>query len=388
MAWDNVRKENIPFGNNRTVAKMRTQWLRRRGHVEERDANLHNMDEEDDDRNVMSHSLFESFKRTPASSSSSIDEDDEETGKDCWLKFVIFDILYLRGPDAMQLLKESSSPLDPGFEPTHFGQGSIINLDGYTRKFILYHLIEPQKNEVELVESVVVRPDGRFLPAKEYFTFTNCEYTQIPAVLDSISCMKNNVVSNLKEIDEKRRGNRTDEEIEQARAYALEKIYVAVVERQMQEGLIFKDLAAPYIFGDQSRLTKFWLKLKPDYTAAGHASDIDVAVLGALYATGLGRSGLLSHFIVGCVDGKSEGETKFLTMGKISGGGTKRQNLERLLEITGFRAATATSGVDYGKWFKMDRSVPDFISTRSFQRSMIGDNNGWTFSRDKYPDCE
>jgi ATP-dependent DNA ligase len=41
IAWDNIDKENILFGKNKTVAKMRRKWCSLNGLIDECDLNLH-----------------------------------------------------------------------------------------------------------------------------------------------------------------------------------------------------------------------------------------------------------------------------------------------------------------------------------------------------------
>lgn len=378
IAWDDARKEVIPFGANRSVAKVRREWCQRHGKFDEKDLNLHG---DGDDVNVMSIAMSNAFDaKSPVELNL---EDGVEPGSVCWLKFVVFDILYVRGPGCTDLKSKCKFSMDIPLA------GSIINLDGYHRKTILHTLIEPQENEVELVDALVVRSDGTSVSAAEYFSPVQPkEFGHEAAHLDSIYFALEGTIPNLESIDEKRRARRTDENIDQERAYSVEQFYSEVVERQYQEGLVFKDLATPYMMGDQSRTAGYWFKLKADYEKLGHASDIDVVVLGAFYASGMKNSGLLNHFLLGCVDPEAPG--KFMTLCKVSGGGTARKNLDRVFESTGFKGGSETRSVRYGKWFKAanhGRSLPDFISQRSYQRSMGGDDQGWKFDRStKYPD--
>ena len=68
--------------------------------------------------------------------------------------------------------------------------------------------------------------------------------------------------------------------------------------------------------------------------------------------------------------------------------GTSRDNLERLLEHTGYKRPTESNPVDYGKWFSCDgKNVPCFLSLTSYQRNIeIGDDKGWTIAAKIYPD--
>eukprot|EP00978_Attheya_sp_CCMP212_P029441 scaffold104590_cov61-Attheya_sp.AAC.1 len=378
ISWDDARKEAIPFGVNRTIAKARGEWLRRHGKLEDVDLNLH---DEDEDVNVMSTAMFRGFDK-PYERDKNDNED--EPGSDCWLKLVIFDILYVGGPDADKLLSSSKHPFENKISP-----GSILNLDCFQRKKILYHLIEPQENMIEIVEAMVIRSDASRVNAVDYFSQTrNAEHGYDAITLDSTQCALNGAIPNLEEVDDKRRAGRTDAQIDQDRAQGLELFYAEIVDRQCQEGLIFKDLSTPYILGDTSRGLQYWLKLKADYEKLGHASDIDAIVLGAFYATGLSLSGQINHFLMGCLDPESPGT--YMTLCKISGGGIARKLLDKALKLTGFKTNSETQAVEYGKWFKEvdhGKSLPHFVSERSYQRSTSGDDDGWKFDRaSKYPD--
>jgi hypothetical protein len=308
ISWDDARKEAIPFGVNRTIAEARGEWLRRHGKLEDIDLNLH---DEDEDVNVMSTAMFRGFDK-PYERDKKDNED--EPGSDCWLKLVLFYILYVGGPDADKLLSLIKHPFENKITP-----GSILNLDCFQRKKILYHLIEPQENMIEIVEAMVIRSDASRVNAVDYFSTTrNAEHGYDAITLDSTQCALNGAIPNLEEVDNKRRAGRTDAQIDQDRAQGLELFYAEIVDRQCQEGLIFKDLSTPYILGDTSRGLQYWLKLKADYEKLGHASDIDAIVLGAFYATGLSRSGQINHFLMGCLDPESPGT--YMTLCKISGG--------------------------------------------------------------------
>ena len=64
---------------------------------------------------------------------------------------------------------------------------------------------------------------------------------------------------------------------------------------------MLKAMNSPYMLGERSRSTKYWMKLKPEYmdTLAGY---LDLIVLGGYYSSSSrrgGRSGLISHFLLG-----------------------------------------------------------------------------------------
>jgi DNA ligase-4 len=372
-AWDDVRKEYVPFGNNRTVAANQKQHMKQQGLLDERDFNLHEQDEEGVHRSV---NLNVGVKPK--------DDDDSDT-LGCWLKYEAFDVLYVGGKDASALLSAAvSEHRKPQVVP-----GSIMHLDAFERKKVLYRLLDPQPNQIEIVPTLVVRSNGHTAKGSDYFASNNpTEECGFPAyTLDSIDCTFNGVVPDLASIDRQRRGGFTDAQINEARVEAVEHFYDDIVETRMLEGLIFKDLSAPYVLGETSRRLKYWHKIKPDYAMKSWAADIDVVILGAFYGTGLKNSGVLSHFLLGCVDSANEGT--FLTFCKINGRSLSNDKLKAIENWTGFKKPEEPGGeVHFGKWYHEDdhgKSLPDFISRRSYQKGR--DKSGWAFNRsDQYPD--
>jgi hypothetical protein len=82
IAWDDVRKETVPFGNNKTIANMRRAFMESKGLCDDRDLALHKEEEE-------------GVKRLKVADQPTTDKRGEEfdlVGKQCWLKFVAFDV--------------------------------------------------------------------------------------------------------------------------------------------------------------------------------------------------------------------------------------------------------------------------------------------------------
>lgn len=80
-----------------------------------------------------------------------------------------------------------------------------------------------------------------------------------------------------------------------------------------EEGLVVKELSSPYVFGTaRSRTQAYWRKIKPDYGDVHAASDIDAVVIGAFFADGRSRRGMITSFLVGLADENAgvDGETK------------------------------------------------------------------------------
>ena len=380
VAWDNGRQQVIPFGNNRTVANYRRSYLYHHKLLDPRDLNLHTSSSSstvDDSIQVM--------QATDETRFTKVDPKDHEAGRECWLQYMVFDILYVHGPDATKLFQECglASTIDPS------SNGSILHLSTLERKQVLYRLIEEQPRQVEICPAVVIRSNGECVSGSTYFSTTEpilMEGEYPATVLDSTHATIQKVVPNLELVDQQRRRSKSVTEISQLRAHAMDDFYRTVVEDFRMEGVVIKDLAAPYILGGESRSRKYWQKFKPDYEKDGTAVDIDVLVLGAYFATGLRHSGKISHFLCGCID--SEDPTTFMTLCNVNGA-VSQEEREQILQSTGFQPATEDNELDLGKWFQEEehyQSLPNFISRRSLQRGRE-DYDGWKFSRNKnYPD--
>ena len=308
-----------------------------------------------------------------------------EAGAECWLKFVVFDVLFVGGPDAQKVLDKAVS--SEKLEDTT--PGSIINMSAFARRRILHEVIEPQKNEVEIVPSAVFRPNGDCVTGEDYFSPTDpLSDSGIPAYsLDSVKWTLNIGHPSLKVLDDERRKDRTDGEISMRRTLFVNQFYRSVVEQQKMEGIVVKDLAAPYIL--KSR-THYWRKIKPDYSQDSVAADLDVVVIGGYFVKGIRGAGEFSAFLVACRD--SEDPKKYFTLCRINARTLKEDKLREIMTHTEFEKALADRPLQTGKWFKEvshGDTLPDFISMRSFQRGKE-DILGWRFTNSTadpiYPD--
>jgi len=363
LSWDDTKKEHISFGANRTVAKARREWCQRHGFIDAIDMNLH---EGETDLNV-------EYEASTERSLHSIGE----SGAKCWLKYVVFDILYCGGIDAKKIFDKISGnagPIGPSCA------GSLLELDAYKRKCILYEIIEPQQSEISVVDSTVICPDGSTVDAKEYFS-REVAYTHCCPAMDSVHNLRLHVLQDFLDFNQKIRKGRSDKDVRLQRALAVENHYAMVVEKMCQEGIMVKDLASPYVLGNASRSLGYWRKLKADYEITGHAADIDCVVLGGYFATGNSMSGWMSSFLIGCVDTDLYGEIKYMPVTKVNAGGMKQKQKQQLFELTGYD----TTKNNLGKWFKSSE-IPEFISSRSFQRSTKGDRDGWKCQKKDLPD--
>jgi DNA ligase-4 len=365
IAWDNGRQEAIPFGNNRTVALARKRWLDSQGLLEERDSNLH---QGQTDLNVMKAGGYDQ------------DGVDNEAGSDCWLRYELFDVLYVGGPDAARVIAVATNRT--GEEDT-IETGSVIHLNGFQRKRLLYQIITPQEKEVMVVPSLVIRPNGVGVNADEYFSATDplqAVNGQDASIVDSIEWAFEANESDREEYDSQMRGRLSDTEISLKRAEATDCFYADIVDKRGLEGIVMKDLNASYLLEGR----KYWAKHKPDHEENSQLNDIDLIILGAYHGTGMGPSGILNAFLLGCVD--DEDPDTYCAVCKVNGGGVARDELNKLLESTGYQRRTDSTPWDPGQWFREENhgsSVPDFISKRSFQNE---ERDSPVFKKKVYPD--
>ena len=169
IGWDNSTKSEPKFGHNKTFANAREDYLRHIGATDPRDYNF-------DTANTRDHvsrasTGFKQGKKiviekgkeiktiafAPGKSKHSsqlvIDVDDDDAdmpGSFMWVKFVVFDIMYISGPDARKLIKSVGVDME-GDENDSLG-GSILDLTLDVRKRILHRLIDPIDNFVEVSE--------------------------------------------------------------------------------------------------------------------------------------------------------------------------------------------------------------------------------------------
>lgn len=361
VAWDDGKQETVPFGNNRTIALARERWMDSHGLLEERDKNLH---EDQTDLNVMMRAYHDG------------DVVESIAGSECWLRYEVFDVLYVGGPAAVLLISTAAGLPNEAVEP-----GSIIHLNGFQRKRILHHLITPQEKELVLVPALVIRPNGVAVKAEEYFSPTNptMEKGYQASYVDSIEWGLD-ASDEQREIYDYMRGRFSDTELGLLRAEAADRFYADIVDARALEGILLKDLNAYYLLEGR----KYWCKHKPDYEENSELGDIDLIILGAFHGTGMGPSGKLNGFLCGCVD--DEDPHTFVAVVKVNGGSVSRDVSDQMLASTGYKKQTDTEPWDTGKWFREEnhgKSFPDFISRRSFQYK---DGRTPVFGKKKYPD--
>ncbi len=172
VSWDDQKKETIPFGENRGIAKLRTQWLRKHDQLDPKDIKLPTENEKD--TNVVPGSLFTNTGRSEYAAR-------DDPGCDVWLKYIVFDILYLGGSDAQKVIDDAFPFLDDESKPS--GTCSLLDLDLMHRKRILYTLLDQTPNKLEICETVVVRSNGSSLSGQSYFTsFDKSECGYCPMV--------------------------------------------------------------------------------------------------------------------------------------------------------------------------------------------------------------
>jgi hypothetical protein len=195
-------------------------------------------------------------------------------------------------------------------------------------------------------------------------------------MLDSLNCTVNGAIHGLPEIDAGRRRNRSDEQISQARAHAVQRLYDVMVEEQQLEGLIFKDLSAPYYLGEESRNMRYWHKFKPDYFKGSIASDLDLVIIGGYYAKGRKLCGKPSALLCACVDPRDS--DRFVPVCKVSLLSIDHFQSNALLASTGYPVDKVGENRAANKWQKGDwasKFLPDFVSMGGQQSG--NDHNAW-----------
>ncbi|NWX19112.1 DNLI3 ligase, partial [Aegotheles bennettii] len=131
--------------------------------------------------------------------------------------------------------------------------------------------------------------------------------------------------------------------------------------REGLEGLVLKDIKA----GSRLLFTgvnyepgkRHWLKVKKDYLNEGAMADTaDLVVLGAFYGQG-SKGGMMSIFLMGCYDPKSE---KWCTVTKCSGGHDDATLVRLQTELDMVKISKDPSKIP--KWLKINKIYyPDFI---------------------------
>mmetsp|Transcript_4518 Transcript_4518/g.11418 ORF Transcript_4518/g.11418 Transcript_4518/m.11418 type:complete len:797 (+) Transcript_4518:205-2595(+) len=257
-SWDDEKQALIPFGENRTVALLRRDFLAENDKIQDMDKDLH---VGDTDPNIMRVADDRQFNKP--------DKKDEKgkVGEHMWLKILFFDILFVDGPDGRRLLNDCCLKDVP--------LGSIINLPLLNRKQVLHQLITVQDNKVEICPSIVLRPNGEAEDPLSYYACSGqimMDCGHAASLLDSTSATIKGMIPNLEDVDYERMQGKKDSDISRMRSREVDKFYKTVVEDHKFEGLVVKDLASPYLFANR----KFWWKFKPDYEKEG-AQDLDVS---------------------------------------------------------------------------------------------------------------
>ncbi|NXV84096.1 DNLI3 ligase, partial [Atlantisia rogersi] len=122
--------------------------------------------------------------------------------------------------------------------------------------------------------------------------------------------------------------------------------------REGLEGLVLKDLKGNYEPGK-----RHWLKVKKDYLNEGAMADTaDLVVLGAFYGQG-SKGGMMSIFLMGCYDPKSE---KWCTVTKCAGGHDDATLARLQTELDMVKISKDPSKIP--RWLKINKIYyPDFI---------------------------
>ncbi|NWX05198.1 DNLI3 ligase, partial [Caloenas nicobarica] len=137
--------------------------------------------------------------------------------------------------------------------------------------------------------------------------------------------------------------------------------------REGLEGLVLKDIKAGellcdlflpcFVQGNYEPGKRHWLKVKKDYLNEGAMADTaDLVVLGAFYGQG-SKGGMMSIFLMGCYDPKSE---KWCTVTKCSGGHDDATLARLQTELDMVKISKDPSKIP--RWLKINKIYyPDFI---------------------------
>ncbi|NWV17155.1 DNLI3 ligase, partial [Origma solitaria] len=122
--------------------------------------------------------------------------------------------------------------------------------------------------------------------------------------------------------------------------------------REGLEGLVLKDIKGNYEPGK-----RHWLKVKKDYLNEGAMADTaDLVVLGAFYGQG-SKGGMMSIFLMGCYDPKSE---KWCTVTKCAGGHDDATLARLQTELDMVKISKDPTKIP--RWLKINKIYyPDFI---------------------------
>ncbi|NWW14180.1 DNLI3 ligase, partial [Oreocharis arfaki] len=131
--------------------------------------------------------------------------------------------------------------------------------------------------------------------------------------------------------------------------------------REGLEGLVLKDIKASshslLTGGNYEPGKRHWLKVKKDYLNEGAMADTaDLVVLGAFYGQG-SKGGMMSIFLMGCYDPKSE---KWCTVTKCAGGHDDATLARLQTELDMVKISKDPSKIP--RWLKINKIYyPDFI---------------------------
>ncbi|NXG99533.1 DNLI3 ligase, partial [Loxia leucoptera] len=155
--------------------------------------------------------------------------------------------------------------------------------------------------------------------------------------------------------------------------------------REGLEGLVLKDLKArdlsegalpSFAQGSYEPGKRHWLKVKKDYLNEGAMADTaDLVVLGAFYGQG-SKGGMMSIFLMGCYDPKSE---KWCTVTKCSGGHDDATLARLQTELDMVKISKDPSKIP--RWLKINKIYyPDFIVPDP-KKAPVWEITGAEFSR-------
>jgi ATP-dependent DNA ligase len=267
-AWDDENKTFIPFGHNRTVARM-----------------------EDEERKLSQD------HRGSGGGRLSLDEEDDAQDpnfgkRSCHLVYIMFDVIYLQ-----DLRIDNRVIYDLSTLP--FLSREALVLGTASHSLSSSALAAQDKYSKDLNESF-----DRF--DKNHFT---SDILHFPLLI------RRALLPYLVSLQEKRieivRSEAVFSHSLLERKARLENFFNRV-SVEGEEGLVVKDGLSPYLLGMRSRQSQSWVKMKPEYSDL--TRDLDLVILGAYYGEGNSMRGKgLSTFLLGIRDDSDAGSAHTIT---------------------------------------------------------------------------
>jgi ATP-dependent DNA ligase len=266
-AWDEENNTFIPFGHNRTVARM-----------EEEERKL----SQDNNQRGSRLSL-----------------DDDEDGlygkKSCHLVYIMFDLLYLK-----DLKIDNRIVYDLSTLPFLSREALVLGYRGGGDHLSHSSSSSPhEKYSKDLHEAFERFDNQHFSPDLLHYPLLTRRalLSRVVQLQDKrIEIVRSETVFSLSVMERKAR-------IEN---------FFNQISVEGEEGLVVKDGLSPYLLGMRSRQSQHWVKMKPEYSDL--TRDLDLIILGAYFGEGSSMRGKgLSTFLLGIRDDSDAGTSSVIT---------------------------------------------------------------------------